>query len=149
MPNQFVAGDIVKTIPAMATQKAGGVVAYIACGDARLSSLAAIPCDKKTCTHGVKDYVWVRWQGSVGLSVFNYQELELDASPQLSMPDTIPGIPVVEPVKVSIPEEVKDKINDAVKHFGKKPIDAKDLDWDTYNGFKRANSLNVVRKRQS
>lgn len=142
MPNTFNVGDIVKTAPTMATQKAGGTIRYIACGDARAS---VNTCNKKLCAHANKDYVWVEWvAGSPGLSVFNYLELELMR----------PASVAVEKPKAEekpIPVEVKSQINDAIKEFkGKQPIDGKELDFDIYNGFKPAPNRSgnlVYRKR--
>jgi hypothetical protein len=141
MANAFKVGDIVKTVPTMATQKDGGEVRFIACGDARAS---VGTCDKKTCVHAPQDYVWIRWPGQQGLGVFHYAELDLDAANILlaeRKKEDLACMPTEE-VKV-IPGDVKEKIE---QFIGKKPLEAKDLDFDIYNGFKRPpnNSGNLV-----
>jgi hypothetical protein len=145
MPNQFKPGDIVKTVAAMATQKAGGEVRFIACGDARAS---VGTCDKKTCIHPNADYVWVKWPTTVGLSVYMYGELEFDAA-NIPLADTkeqptLPNIPVDE-VKV-IPGDVKEQFE---KFIGKKPLEGHEIDWDIYTGKVRVNSQNVVHRKRS
>ncbi len=102
--NPFNVGDIVATIPSMATQRAGGIVEHLACYGA--TQAGGKICSYKRCTHfSTNDYVWVRF--GTGLVSYIYGELMLD--PAYNAPgtgaaqtrQTIPAAGVASPAQVS------------------------------------------------
>ena len=72
----FIKGDLVKisakAIAAGTTVRSGGVVKHVACYLA--TAAGGKTCDKKTCAHAIKDYVWV----SFPTGTFSYHHEELD-----------------------------------------------------------------------
>lgn len=113
-----------KAIAAGTTAKNKGVVKYVACYLA--TTAGGKTCDKKTCQHTIKDYVWVEWPDGK-LCSYHHQELERDGVAPVAMPDA-----AAFKAKAA---EVSDKIKKAEQagilgaDNGKKG----DIDWNAYN----------------
>lgn len=72
--NTYKIGDAVKTVSGSRT---GGIVKYIACHYA--TQAGGRVCDKKVCSHNIKNHCWVKWADSTVCS-YEYTELALDHS---------------------------------------------------------------------
>lgn len=70
--NTFKIGDPVRT---KNNTRTNGVVKYVACVEATMKG--GRKCDKKTCTHKIQDYCWVKWHDGVVCS-YEYTELEFE-----------------------------------------------------------------------
>lgn len=70
----FKIGDKVKTVvgPNVPALRTNGTVKHLACYLA--TSSGGKTCDKKTCTHALRDYAWVMWPSG---QIFSYAQVEL------------------------------------------------------------------------
>lgn len=130
----FNIGDVVNTAPTMATQRQNGKVKYIACPDA-LKSNGAV-CDKKSCQHAVKEYIWVLWPGAK--ATMSYHENELVLVKSASPVDSEDKKEDIEAhIAIEEKQALKDKFADI--ETGRSSCDdtrpAQPKDWDVYNGF--------------
>jgi hypothetical protein len=121
----FNIGDIVDTVPTVANQRQGGRVRYMACYNATMAG--GRTCDKKTCQHSPRDYIWVLWNGQKTTVSYHESELVPQASPSIEkISEQTDGI---APEAKAI---IKDKFADIENSSGKKEAD---IDWDKYHGF--------------
>jgi hypothetical protein len=147
MANTFKIGDKVRTKPCAAPPSMGGTVTrlngrvkYIACGLA--TPKGGKTCDKKTCTHMVKDFVWVTWPivraGTTTFS-YHYNDLEYDAAQPVIPP--VAAVTTVadaqekttsDPAKEAYLEKAKAAIKDVIKP---KLAPMQQDFWSLYNGF--------------
>ena len=126
MPNTLKVGDKVRSSPKLAIVRTNGTVKYVACVLA--TAAGGKTCDKKTCNHTAKDYVWVEW---VPKSIFSYHytELMFDAAP--TSPNET-SKPTCDETKKD--EEYIDKAKAEIKAITKSG--KAQLDWfRAYNGF--------------
>ncbi len=149
--NPFNVGDIVATTPAMATQRAGGRVKYIACYAA--TGKGGATCNKKTCSHlSTNDYVWVEWPNGAGTFSYIYGELMLDltfynssAQPTATSPAN-GGASALDTDDLAVPVKGKSSSTDEIIKSFKKGIEDLHIDkeripkdekfnWEKYNGF--------------
>jgi hypothetical protein len=99
-------------------RKTGGVVKYVACFAA--TTVGGKMCDKKTCVHKIRDYVWVRWGDN---SVYSYDHNEL------GFEHPVVGAPIV----AANPEGAID--NEALALIEKQIARQENkLDYSLYNG---------------
>lgn len=138
MPNSFKVGDTVKTVPGVAL-RFNGKVLYLACRAATVSGGKA--CDRKTCTHAVKDYVWVLWPGLKSSYSYVYTDLTLDAAaPGPSGPTcaTGPTGPQAGPSETEAPKKAyMDSAKKAIEKLTTKAAPELNDWWNTYNGFSK------------
>lgn len=156
--NPFNQSDIVRTVNGNRT---GGVVKYIACKAATLAG--GRTCDKKTCNHYVKDFVWVKWTDN---SICSYEHSELAFEKAIAPDpikiiekestdkiDTIPSLPKPEDridfnlyngiTAIRYTRDGKEVIVDVSgQGLAIPPIEEKDLDFEAYN------TKDVVRKKR-
>jgi hypothetical protein len=153
--NPFKVDDVVRTTNG---DKSGGIVKYIACNMATVAGGKS--CDKKTCNHYVKDFVWVKWTDG---KVFSYEHQEL-AIDKIVPTETkiITETPTNKAQELAIPDIMESKIDfdlyngitevrytrDGRGYTISKPIVVPDpiaeqeLDFDAYN------SKGLVRKKK-
>jgi hypothetical protein len=134
MANTFVVGDKVRTTigSKVSMQRLNGKVKYIACQLATQAGGRA--CDRKTCTHAIKDYIWVIWPMQTTTVSYHHSELEYEAGYKARAPTTLPA--AKDMPKPAITE--KDKDMDAFKKKVStimEPSKAGAFDWDKYHGY--------------
>jgi|ERR1700722_607446 len=123
----FCKGDKVKVsakgIAAGVSAKTDGKVKYVACYLATIGG--GQKCDKKTCTHTIKDHVWVEFDGKV--YSYHHQEVEKIGAATQAIPDA-----AAFKAKAI---EVADKIKKAEQAGTLGADNGKrcDIDWDNYN----------------
>ena len=123
----FNIGDIVDTATG---SRHSGRVRYLACGNA--TSAGGRTCDKKTCAHPVRDYVWILWPGTKNTASYHETELALVQAVQtrsaISNTESQSNKPILPDEKALI-EERFDKIEKTEKSS------EDGIDWNKYNGF--------------
>ena len=148
--NPFNRGDIVATIPSMATQRNGLRVEYTACYNA--TGKGGKTCSYKTCGHhATNDYCWVRDPITGALLSYIYGELMLDPAfnnqsippPAATATSAQPalGVPVdnlaVDTKKTTdaVVADFKKGIQDLHINRDKAMAIPNDkIDWEKYNG---------------
>jgi hypothetical protein len=93
----FKIGDRVRIAaitPNTPIMRTGGIVKYITCKFA--TSSGGKTCDKKTCSHPVREYIWVVWP--VSSTSFSYYHMELVHETNTSSPIAT-SIPVISPLE--------------------------------------------------
>lgn len=140
MANAFKVGDKVKTRPSVGIIRLNGTVKYVACGLATKSG--GQKCDKKTCTHLTKSYIWVEWPSSIGKLVsYNYTDLDYDASQPPAPPPVLPDAKTMEANAASTGDSDKDaylsKTKDAINKIvgTSKQQQTQNEFFRQYNGF--------------
>jgi hypothetical protein len=116
----FKVGDVVNTTAAVANQRQGGKVKYIACANARGS---VGTCDKKTCPHP-PTHVWVLWPGMKSTVSYPEEELELV---QVKVAEEEIG----EDIALEAKSVIKEKFANIEKSSSEYPPEF----WAKYNGF--------------
>lgn len=133
--------------------KINGVVKYVACWGA--TKAGGKLCDKKTCSHSHKDYVWVEWPDGTTFS-YDHNELVLAKSNTGTQP--YPSVVTSKQSsvtrEVAIPKDspapISDKDMAALEGFVKKvakkitsnpfeqqTLSDNEVDFDRYNGLIR------------
>jgi hypothetical protein len=128
--NPYKVSDRVKTsgknLVGLATPivRLNGKVRYIACQLATTSG--GKTCDKDTCQHTIKDYVWVLWPGKTATMSYHYSELDYEPgySPQINsvLPTSKDMKTVPTTSKEVAMDKMKLKVSDLLKQ--EKPFDA-------------------------
>lgn len=114
--NPFKENDEVKTNKG---DRQGGIVVHTACWGATISG--GKTCDKKTCLHFVKDFVWVKWADGKVCS-YNHGELAFDK------------IVAADPVKdIALTDKEKAKFKEATKVIEEETAKTA-FNWLEYNG---------------
>jgi hypothetical protein len=93
----------------------GGIVLHVACFLATASGNKL--CDKKTCNHSPKEFIWVKWDSGT----FSHHQSELVLSSDQNQNKI-----------QSEKKEEQEKLKEAVK-----TIENKIFDWRLYNGFSK------------
>ena len=115
--NPFKVGDIVKTVNG---DKVNGTIKYVACYAATGSGGKA--CNKKTCNHYVKNFVWVEWADKK-LCSYDHVELVFDGKIE---PETINNI--------GLTEQEKSKFKETAKVLEEETKKSTQFNWLEYNG---------------
>src|SRR5580698_9891223 len=122
---QFQKGDIVNTSLALhaagGSPKIGGVVKYVACHAATTGG--GKTCDKKTCAHPAKDYVFVIWPPDK--TIFSYHNTFLELSG--AKPQAADNKEFAEKAKEVV--AIIEKANED----GKLNSNKDEIDWVKYN----------------
>ena len=148
--NPFKPGDLVCTID---KKRINGKVKYLACGGA--TQAGGRICDRKSCPHNDKDFVWVAWEDKTVCS-YLWDELDFWTGGISDLATEAPP-PVPNQEKIELPEPSKenkewrrsyDGFTRVVKdRSGKKytvgepepekdPIPDDQIDWEVYAGYK-------------